>query len=117
MLRDPVCCANESCNYMLCREHLTNDQNMRCPNRCGTDPIQTVKVQRVILNQLMSLTIRCEICFKNYELGERETHFSKYCEQLVIEDCAFADCKHFSAPLRREEFETHIAEVCATKAK
>ena len=34
VLRDPVCCANESCNYMLCREHLSPD--MPCPNRCGS---------------------------------------------------------------------------------
>jgi len=33
VLQDPVCCANETCNYMLCRDHVS--VGMRCPNRCG----------------------------------------------------------------------------------
>jgi len=33
LLLDPVCCANETCNYMLCRDHVSTDMR-RCPNRC-----------------------------------------------------------------------------------
>ena len=91
LMQDPVCCGNDSCNYMLCREHVT--EGMRCPNRCGADPIKLVKVQRVILNQLMSLTITCQLCSKNYELGDKEVHYLKHCTGIVFDNCVFPDCK------------------------
>lgn len=116
LLQDPVCCANESCNYMLCRAHLADDASMRCPNRCGADPLRTVKVQRVVLNQLMSLEVTCALCRKVFELGEREAHLAKYCDELVVERCAFADCKSFEA-CKRDQFEAHLREHCASKAK
>ena len=89
---------------------------MRCPNRCDSEVLQTVKVQRVILNQLMGLAIRCELCSKFYELGDREAHFAKYCNELVVETCVFPDCKAFE-PCKREEFERHLLQSCPSKAK
>jgi hypothetical protein len=115
ILNDPVCCANESCNYMLCKEHLTAE--MRCPNRCNQDEIlKTVKVQRVIVNQLMSLEVHCHLCQDIYEIGEREAHFKKYCREVIFSNCIFQDCKQF-VPSKREEFERHILESCGSKQK
>ena len=115
ILQDPVCCANESCNYMLCREHVTAE--MRCPNRCSYDEVlKTVKVQRVITNQLMNLEVHCHLCENIFEIGERETHFKKYCTAIVYESCIFDDCKQFM-PCKRDEFEKHIVEECGSKFK
>ena len=115
IMSDPVCCANESCNYMLCKAHVTPD--MRCPNRCSDhEPLKTIKVQRVILNQLMNLTVKCDLCHQLYEIGDRETHYAKYCQELIFERCLFSDCKLFE-PCKREAFEQHIYFNCASKEK
>ena len=100
---------------MLCKSHL-QDQQMRCPNRCSDDVFKPVKVQRVVLNQLMGVEIKCHLCGKYYEYGEKETHFVKYCDEVVFNSCVFKDCKQFE-PCKREEFERHVLLQCGTSEK
>ena len=115
VLRDPVVCANESCQYMMCKEHVRPD--MLCPNRCCADkPLETVKVQRVILNQLMNVEIKCHLCDMTHALGERENHFFKYCPNMMVEHCIFPDCKTYE-PQKRVDFESHLVTTCGSKMK
>ena len=84
LLKDPICCAVDTCNYMMCREHFQLE--MQCPNRCnGEEPLMIVKVQRVILIQINNIQVKCHLCDMGYALGERETHFKVNCDGLMIE--------------------------------
>ena len=88
---------------MLCRE-------------CITPELQTVNAQKMVIDQLASLQIRCPLCMMCMELGHRENHFVEQCQELTITRCAFNDCKVLQACVR-EDFERHLEEECKSKTK